>query len=83
MARLVHLQMLETQSGPDGPLPLAWCYQRPAGLPGSTQRPSAPAEAGTHFPEAVMGKGSSFPSSSTENMTLPQLPRGGSVSCSG
>lgn len=44
---------------------------------------SAPAQAKPHFPESVVGKGSSFPSSSTENMTSPQLPRGGSVSCSG
>lgn len=44
---------------------------------------SAPTQARPHFPEAVVGEGSSFPSSSTENMTSLPLPRGGSVSCSG
>lgn len=83
IARLVDRRMLETQFRPDGPLPPAWCYQCTTGLPGGTQQPSVPAQTRPHFPEAVMGKGSSFPSSSTENMTLPQLPRGGSVSCSG
>lgn len=44
---------------------------------------SAPAQATPHFPDAVVSEGSSFPSSSTENMTSLPLPRGGSVSCSG
>lgn len=47
-----------------------------------TQLPSQP-QPSPHFSETVVGKGSSFPSSSTENITSPQLPSGGSVSCSG
>lgn len=75
-----------------GRLATAGCWtlsSGPTGLghqPGSQGAPevlSAPALAGPHFPEAAESEQPSFPCSSTENMTSLQLPRGGSVSCSG